>query len=397
MFRTYKYLLRPNDEQAQALDFLLWQSRLIYNAALEQRISIYRETGKGIGYNAQWAHFRDVRNGDLETFGKLNASSLQHLLRRLDKAFQAFFRRVKAGETPGFPRFKARNRFKSIEYTYGDGCKLRQNEQGHRSFYIQNVGEVRMCFHRPLPEGATLKRVVIKRVNDRWYVCLRLETPGRKDQRSQTGRQVGVDVGLKSLLSLSNGELIENPRWMKNKLAKLRRAQRHASRHKKGSQRQRKTYDYIAHLHEQIANQRRDWLHKIANRLVTDFDLIAIEDLTLAFMNRNGHLSLASHDAGLGELRQLPRAAAKPLSPYKAEEAGCQLVAVNPANTSQMCSRCGRIVSKDLNVRVHKCPTCALILDRDVNAARNILFLALKNPPGRGGQTVTWAAAPSVV
>ena len=124
MIRTYKYLLRPNDEQAKALEFLLWQSRLIYNLALEQRITTYRDTDKGIGYNSQWAHFRDLRRENSETFGKLNASSLQHLLRRLDKAFQAFFRRVKAGEAPGFPRFKGRNRFKSIEYTYGDGCKL---------------------------------------------------------------------------------------------------------------------------------------------------------------------------------------------------------------------------------------------------------------------------------
>ncbi len=167
MIRTYKYLLRPNPEQVQALDFLLWQSRRIYNATLEQRITTYRDTGKGIGYGAQWAHFRDMRHENPDTFGKLNATSLQQLLRRLDKGFTAFFRRVRAGETPGFPRYKSRNRFKSIEYSYGDGCKLRLEDQGRWIFYIQNVGEIRMCFHRPLPEGAVIKHVVVKRINNR--------------------------------------------------------------------------------------------------------------------------------------------------------------------------------------------------------------------------------------
>ncbi len=155
MLRTYKYLLRPNPEQVKQLDFLLWQSRLVYNAALEQRITTYQGTGKGIGYGAQWMHFRDLRRDNPTTLGLLNASSLQHLLRRLDKSFAAFFRRLKAGEKPGFPRFKSRQRFQSIEYTYGDGCKLRQDEHGRRSFYVQNVGEMRMCYHRALPEGRT--------------------------------------------------------------------------------------------------------------------------------------------------------------------------------------------------------------------------------------------------
>ena len=142
MFRTYNYLLRPNTEQTKRLEILLWQSRLVYNAALEQRIKTYQETGKGIGYGAQWAHFRDLRHNSPDTLGQLNASSLQHLLRRLDKSFTAFFRRLKTGEKPGFPRFKSRHRFRSIEYTYGDGCKLRgeaQDEHGRMSFYAQSL------------------------------------------------------------------------------------------------------------------------------------------------------------------------------------------------------------------------------------------------------------------
>ncbi len=387
MLRTYKYLLRPDEQQANALDFLLWQSRLLYNAALEQRIRTYQDTGKGINYPAQWACFRDLRRANPETFGKLNASSVQHTLRRLDKAMAAFFRRVQAGETPGFPRFKGRNRFKSIEYTHGDGCKLRMDEHGRFSFYVQNVGEMRMCYHRGIPAGASIKHAVIKRVNERWYVCLMLELPDPVRMSRDISAAVGVDVGLYSLLALSDGRTAENPRLMRESLANLRILQRRASRRKEGSRRRRKAYEQVVRLHEHIANQRRDYLHKVTNSLVSEYALIGIEDLRLGFMNRNSHLALTSHDAGLGELRQLLA--------YKAEEAGTLVVAVNPAYTSQRCSGCGEIVEKDLSVRVHTCPYCGLVLDRDVNAARNILRLAM-NPPGRGGQDETWPVGASV-
>lgn len=382
MLRTYKYLLRPKNEQVKRLDFLLWQSRLVYNAALEQRMTTYQETGKGIGYGVQWAHFRDVRRNNPDTLGQVNASSLQHLLRRLDKAFAAFFRRLKSGEKPGFPRFK------SMEYTYGDGCKLRQDERGCVSFYVQNVGEIRMCFHRAIPVEASIKHTVVKQVGERWYVCLMLELPDPEKRLLQTGNQIGVDVGLRSLAALSTGELIENPRWLQESLAKLRRLQRHASRQVQGSHRQRETYRQMARLHGRIAHQRADYLHKVSSRLVGENDLIAVENLPLGFMNRNRPLSLSSHDAGFGLLRQMLA--------YKAESASIPLIAVNPSNTSQACSGCRSMVPKGLSVRVHACPDCGLVLDRDVNAARNILSLALLTPLGRSGQPITWAVTPCV-
>lgn len=388
MLRTYKYLLRPDTEQLKHLDYLLWQSRLVYNAALEQRIATYQESGKGIGYGAQWTHFRDLRRENPDTLGRVNASSLQQTLRRLDKAFASFFRRVKAGDTPGFPRFKGRSRFKSIEYTYGDGCKLRQNNHGRMSFYIQNVGEIRMCYHRAIPVEAKIKHVIVKQVNQRWFACLMIELPDPIKTRVPIKQMIGIDVGLKSLAALSTGVLIDNPRPLQANLAKLRRLQRHAARQVRGSSRLRKTYVQIAALHELISNQRSDFLHKTAHSIVRQFDLIAIENLSLAFMNRNRHLSRASYDTGFGLFRQYLE--------YKAEEAGVQVIAVNPSNTTQACSRCGSIVPKDLSVRTHHCPDCGLILDRDVNAARNILSLALPFPLGRSGQAVTWVGTPCV-
>lgn len=379
MRRTYKYRLYPNCAQAKALDFLLWQGRNLYNAALEQRIKTYQETGKGISYPAQWAHFRGQRNTNPETLGTLNATSVQQMLRRLDKSFAAFFRRLKAGEKPGFPRFKGRNRFHSLEYRYGDGCKLRMDGKGRALFYVQNVGEIKVKYHRPIPDLSEIKHVILKRSLDEWYVCLSLEIPD-PEPVIHDGPAVGVDVGLKSLLALSDGTTVDNPRWMRGSLRKLRVAQRRLSRRKKGSHRRRKAAGQVARLHERITNQRRDFWHKTTRRLVDTYGLIAVEGLTLNFLMQNRHLSLSAHDAGLGEFRQL--------LDYKAENAGSQVVIVNPRNTSQVCSGCGEVVPKELKIRIHACPACGLVEDRDVNAARNILRLALI-PLGRSGQALT--------
>jgi putative transposase len=255
-------------------------------------------------------------------------------------------------------------------------------------FYLQHVGEMGMCYHRSILREATLKHAVIKRVNRRWYVCLMLELPDPQPIQRANQKVICVDVGLIALLAFSDGTLFENPRWLRESLIRLRVLQRRLSRRQKGSQGRYQACRQVAELHELIANQRRDADHKITRELVNEYSLIGIENLSLAFMNRNRYLSLSPHDAWLGGFRQLLG--------YKAEEAGTRVVAVDPAYTSQVCSGCGEMVRKDLRVRVHQSSSCGLILDRDVNAVRNILALAIQNPPGRGGQDITWAAAPCV-
>jgi len=258
VIRTYKYRLYPTNAQARQLDCLLWQGRTLYNAALEQRITTYQETGKSLKYVDQWPHFRDLRNANPDTLGQLNATSVQQMLRRLDKAFAAFFRRLKQGEKPGFPRFKGRHRFNSLEYRYGDGCKLRFDDTERALFYVQNVGEIKVKYHRPLPhrglrphrdlwpEGAEIKHVILKRGNRKWYVCLQVELAAPPPHRGP--RPVGVDVGLLRLLTLSDGTQIDNPRWLRGSLAALRVAQRRLSRRVKGSQRRRKAAEQVARL-----------------------------------------------------------------------------------------------------------------------------------------------------
>jgi len=400
VIRTYKYRLYPTNAQAEGLyearqlDCLLWQGRTLYNAALEQRITTYQETGKSLKYVDQWPHFRDLRNANPDTLGQLNATSVQQMLRRLDKAFVTFFHRLKAGKKPGFPRFKGRHRFNSLEYRYGDGCKLRFDDTERALFYVQNVGEIKVKYHRPLPhrglrphrdlwpEGAAIKHVILKRSNRKWYVCLQVELAVPPPHRGlwpepHTGAAVGVDVGLLRLLTLSDGTPIDNPCWLRGSLAALRVAQRRLSRRVKGSQRRRKAAEQVARLHEHIVNQRRDFWHKATRWLVDTYSLVAVENLTLDFMTHNPRLSLSAHDAGLGLFRELLT--------YKAESAGTKVVAVNPQHTSQVCSGCGAVVPKPLLERIHACPHCDLRIDRDENAARNILALALAFKSARTG------------
>lgn len=238
--------------------------------------------------------------------------------------------------------------------------------------YVQHVGRVKIKFHRLSPFGANIKHVVLKRKATGWYVFFQLDLPPCQLPLFNCQPSVGGDMGLLRLLTLSDGTLIDNPRWLRQALDDLRRAQQRLSRRQNGSNRRKQAAQVVAKLHEHIANQRRDFWHKLTTRLVNNYGLIALENLSLDFMLRNARLSLSAHDAGLGLFRQLLDS--------KAVEAGCLVMTVHPAYTSQVCSVCGWLVEKPLSVRVHRCPNpaCLLELDRDVNAAINILDLALQ-------------------
>lgn len=350
MILTYKYRLRTTKKQRYMLDELLFQMQTVYNDALNERRWRWQRSRQSVSYFEQWRRMRDERRQAPDEMGRLNATSIQQMLRRLDKSYRAFYKGQR-----GLPRFKGRNRFKSVEYRYGDGSKL----TGDR-LYIQHVGPIKVRLHRPLPEGANIKQVVIKRTHGNWEVALMLAVPDPVIP-AHPGPAIGVDVGLKSLLALSDGTLIDNPRWLRQSLHDLRVAQRCLSRRQRFGAGWRKAKQRVAKLQAHIANQRRDFWHKLTTRLAQTYSFIAIEDLNLAFMTRNGNLSLSAHDAALGMFRRMLA--------YKVEKTGTRLVAVNPRHTSQSCSGCGSVVAKGLNVRTHICPDCGLVLDRDVNAA----------------------------
>lgn len=357
MLKALQYRLYPTRQQCAALVAQLHGHRLLYNAALAQRKETYETTKKGVSYSNQAVALLPTLRQAHDTVARCNYSSLQQTLRRLDKAFTAFFRRVKAGEKPGYPRFKAVDRFNTINYaTLGDGCQIKDDR-----LYLQNIGRIKVKWHRPLQ--GTVRTVSVTCRNQKWHVCMIAEC--EPDALPPTGKSIGVDVGLSAFLTTSNGEKVDAPQYFRTSAHLLKHAQQRVSRRKKGSHRRRNACRVAARCHERIANQRRDFCHKTALLLVQSNDLIVVEKLRIANMVKNHSLAKSIHDAAWGLFLSILR--------RKAENAGRRYEEVNPNGTSQLCSACGKLVPKSLAVRLHCCPACGVILDRDHNAALNIL------------------------
>lgn len=357
MIRTYQYRLNPNPTQEMALGNILYAARWLYNRALDYRRKCWNESRYSVTYNEQAAMWRDWRNEQPEDnpLRLLNMSAGQQVLRRLDKAFSEF----KQGKR-GKPHFKGRNFFRSINYKTGDGAGLQNGR-----LYVQNVGLIYVNWHRELPDGM-IKNIILTRKPSGWYAAFQIECADVEIESSENP-PVGVDVGIYHALALSDGTLIDSPQYLKQSLKRLKRLQRKVARRKQGSTGCKEAIQILAKEHEHIANQRRDWWHKVTFWLVATYGVIVLEDLSLAFMLRNEKLARAAHDISLGMFRDI--------LDYKAIKAGVSVITVNPHNTSQKCSYCGEIVPKALSVRVHTCPRCSFTVDRDVNAALNILGL----------------------
>jgi putative transposase len=291
---------------------------------------------------------------------RVNSSSVQYTFERLDFAFASFFRRCKSGGKSGYPRFQSKGRFISIQYKYSNGAKL----HGDR-LYVQHVGKIKITLHREI--NGTIKRVaVVQEPDGKWYACFIAKQLDHTPSDS-TNPPVGIDVGIEKFATLSNGEQVKNPNLLKQELPGLRRRQRSLSRKKKGGSNRKKQRKKVARLHAKIRNKRKDFHYKTALDLVRRFGDIAVEALNIAGMVRNGRLSRAISDVGWSQFITILK--------HKAEEAGVRIHEVNPNGTSQECSGCGATVKKNLSVRIHEC-SCGLVLDRDENAARNILARA---------------------
>ena len=356
--KTFKFRLYPTAAQITAMNAMIETHRAVYNSALNQRKFVYETTQKGVGYvqQARWLKGARTRNEDV---ANTNYSSLQSTLRRLDKSYQAFFRRVKAGEkTAGFPRFKGRGQFKTVEYpSYGDGCKIKGF-----SCYFQFIGNVKTVFHR-LPEGK-IKTMSFNHRAGKWFVMIVCETDKETLQPAQN--QVGIDVGLTSFATLSTGEKIDNPRFFRKDESALAKAQRKLSAQPKGSLARSKARKVVSRIHERITNRRSNFAHQLSRKLVNQYDFIALENLSITNMMVNHCLAKSIGDAAWNQFMNC--------TAYKAENAGRLVVRVDPRNTSQRCSACGEIVKKQLSERLHSC-ACGCVLDRDHNAAINILTL----------------------
>ena len=364
MRKSFKYRVYPNQEQSRALTYQLREACDLYNCALEERIGAWKICRKSINYYDQASQLKEMRAGNL--IGVSNYGCCQDVLKRLHLAFSAFYRRVKNGQHPGFPRFKRVGRYDTLTFpTYGDGCKL-----NGRMLYIQGVGTIKVKLHRLV--SGEIKTVSMKHEAGRWFVVF--SAYYEAVPLPKCTEAVGIDVGLSSFATLNDGTEVENPRLFQDAQCGLRIAQRRVSRRNKRSNRRHKAVRLLQRQYAHIQNQRSDFHHKLSRSLVNRYGLIAIEDLNIKGLS-SGMLAKQIHDAGWGGF--LSKLA------YKAESAGRELVKVNPRGTSQTCL-CGARVPKGLGDRWHSCPACGLKGARDHVSAQLILRLGLSL------RSVTW-------
>jgi putative transposase len=371
---TCKYRLFPNSTQAVALTDMLGSFCDLYNTCLQQRIEAHQRRGKSLSYIDQANELKAVRAAD-ERLAGYSYSAEQQVVRRLDKSFKAFFGRVKRGKG-GFPRFRAKSMFDSADFRVGDGLTIRKS----RKITVVGIpGEIKVRWHREFPAGAKVSTAVISRSCGKWYICFSVETPDAYGPHALRA-VVGIDVGLTSLIATSDGDAVPTPKWVKLSSKKQRRLQRALARCKRGSKRRLKAKQNLARHSERTANQRRDFTHKLSRDLVSRYSHIAFEDLNIIGLAR-GMLAKSVLNAAWGQLISF--------TSYKAEGAGGVVVKVNPRGTSQECDCCGLVTPKTLADRIHDCPGCGTVENRDVHASKVIKHRAFPWTKGLGASLAT--------
>lgn len=366
MLKAFQYRLYPTSEQERVLENTLETLRHLYNGALAQRIDAYKHEGRTIGYVAQ-AKELPLLKEHAQPLSALNAQVAQECLKRLDKAYQAFFRRVKAGEKAGFPRFKGVGRYHSFCYPQCEGSvKIIGN-----LLRLSKIGAIAIRLHRSLQ--GTPKTCTISRKADGWYASIACEV--EPEPLPTTGQDVGIDVGIEQFATFSGDQApVANPRHLQKAQSHLRRAQkrleRRTRRDKNGkllprqSKRREKARVLLAKAHLRVARTRLDFHHKVAHGLVRKFDTLYVENLNIHGMLRNHHLARSIADAGWGQFFCVLK--------HQAESAAKHVVEVCPRSTSQNCCVCGEYVPNALSQRTHACPYCGVVMHRDRNAAENI-------------------------
>lgn len=374
MRKAYKFRIYPNKQQEEKLFWTLNRCRELYNAALGERRDAYRLAGKSISYYEQKRDLPEIKEIRPE-YHDIHSQVLQDVLLRLKRAFDRFFERVKNGEKPGYPRFAGRNRYDSFCYPQS-GFSL---EEKHIT--LSKIGTLRVKSHRNV-EG-TIKTCTIKHESGQWYAILSCEVK-QPEPLPISYEDVGIDLGITHFAALSNGEFIESPRHYRKAERKLKKLQEALSRKKRGSHRRKRAVQAVARAHRKVRNQRRDFAQKATRKLVKRYQVIVLEELqTQNLVKRpqpkqdeetgqylpngaaaKGGLNKSISDAGWGMFTNMLQ--------VKAGWAGRVLAFVDPTYTSQVCSNCGVVKSKTLDERWHSCE-CGSELDRDTNAAKNIL------------------------
>lgn len=365
MRKCFKYRIYLSNGQRRILEQQLAECRWVYNETLAERKRAYAERGESLRlYDTQamlpvWKLTRPALK-------RVHSQVLQNICVRVDRAFQAFFRRVKAGDSePGFPRFKGFGRYDSMTYPqYGNGVRL----EGER-LILSKVGATHVVLHRPL-EGTPKTVTLTRSRTGKWFACFSCETEAAP--LAPTGTVVGVDVGLSSFATLSDGQKIANPRFYRRDEADLKRVQRRkdAAKNAQDWPEHTKQKGILAKIHARIANRRADFAHQESRKLVDTYQVIVFEELAPMALGKSRGMRKSILDVAWTQFITM--------TVSKAVEAGRRVILVNPHDTTKMCSSCGEMVPKMLRERVHRCPHCGLVMDRDANAALNILQRGLQ-------------------
>jgi putative transposase len=357
--KAFQFRLHPTKAQAKLLQAHLDECRWLYNELLAQRKLSHEELDLSIS-KYQQLMFLPLLKEERPSLKTVHSQVLQNIVDRLDKSFQAFFRRCKGGEKPGFPRFRGAHRYNSFCYPQSGFTLL------GKEIALSKIGRIRVKMHRPVQ--GVIKTCTLKRTaSGDWDVIFSCEM--KTHPLEPKTEAIAIDVGIESFATFSNGERIENPRFFKNGEKSLAKAQRKLSKLEKGTKERRKARTVVAKIHERIRNQRKDFCHKQTKKIIDQYQYICLEDLDIKKMIERSHLAKSIIDASWNQFRQILT--------YKAAEAGRNLELVNPAYTSQICSVCGHLKLKKLAEREHKCSECGYTAHRDLNAAQNILALGL--------------------
>jgi putative transposase len=362
MLKNYRYRIQPTKKQTKALENVLEECRWLYNHFLSGRKDSWETKQEGVTYYDQTRSLPNLKK-ERASLNEVHSQTLQNVAVRVDLAFQAFFRRTKKGEKPGYPRFKGKGRYDSITFPQvPSGCSIKNGR-----LFVSKIGHIKIVQHRPLggiPKTAT----IFRSSTGKWYVTF--ATAVEPKVLPVRDNPVGIDVGLHTFAALSDGNIVDNPRFFKKEEKRLAKVQRKLSKEAKGTPERFKRRKIVGRVHERIRFKRENFTHQESRKIVDGYGRIFVEDLNVNRMVHDSCLAKSISDAAWSQFFAMTH--------YKAVEAGRVFTAVNPAYTSQTCSGCGHRQPMPLSKRIFECPCCGLHIDRDLNASLNILRLGIQ-------------------